>query len=85
VLIDTLERPGTHAKAFFHFAPDVEIELYENELVTPEIVVRFTGNTDVRISSYQYAAGFNAVSPARMAAVSFSRELKTEIVIRRNK
>lgn len=69
--------------AYFHFHPEVQINLNEKEaLIYSEIAnLKFEGALKIELSSYEFAEGFNKTKLAMRAAVHFDNLLLTSISI----
>lgn len=67
--------------AYFHFHPDVIVQI-NNDLVTASnLTLSFTPNSSYTLHDYDFAEGFNLTKKAKKLKVSFSRILETTITV----
>jgi hypothetical protein len=65
--------------AFFHFFPGVAPLIADQEIITPLAKLKFEGSIDISLKNYDYARGFNDLSKAVVAEITFGTRLKTTI------
>ncbi len=73
---------GRHERgvAYLHFHPDVKADQADASTITTRFgVIAFEGHCDLRISSYQFAVGFNVRKEAPVAEITFDNTLVTRI------
>lgn len=67
--------------AYFHFHPDVIVQI-KNDLITAgNLILSFTPNSYFILDDYDFSEGFNVTRKAKRLKVSFIRTLKTAIVV----
>ncbi len=76
-----LSAPGDGAKAFFHFAPDINVTMKEGESTvnTSAWTLAFEGASRIEISEYPSAGEYNRTRTAWKLTVHFHHHLQTII------
>ena len=77
-IIDKLNKKAS-AKAFFHFHPNVSVELKNDRLIGEFGDLIFENFEKITLEKYDYAHGFNKTELAVLATVIFTKELNTKI------
>jgi len=65
--------------AFFHFHPDVKVELKNEKIIGTFGEMKFEGATTVELEHYLFAEGFNQTKKALKVKVTFNNSLNTNI------
>lgn len=68
-------------EAFFHFAPELDVEIIDGTVKANGCALNFTGATNIRLRDYAYAIGYNKIINAKMISVDFTDSLKTVITL----
>lgn len=77
---DFLHGKPQNAKAYFHFHPNISVELINKRQIRVETLnFHFEGSQDIALKNYGYCTGFNRTIPAQKIEVSFNDQLKTTI------
>jgi hypothetical protein len=83
IIIDNLETNGQHAcVAYFHFYPDINIYIENNELKCKYLNIKFIGSNCIELIDYDFSPEFNTKIKAQCAKISFQNKLETEIRIK---
>jgi hypothetical protein len=84
VIIDELKgkTADTSAIAYFHFHPDISVAASDYGIEAGPLFLKCEGSDHVEIATYDYAAGFNNLIPARVLKVQFTSILRTTLIIR---
>lgn len=81
IIEDFLVGEKLDGKAFFHFAPELEIELNGDELVFDDIFLKWKGAKSISIKEYEFAHDYNITQSAKCIEVDFHTSLTTEIFL----
>ena len=73
---------GFVAEAYFHFHPAIKIETNNNSVLGEFGKIEFQNASEVLISPYQYAQGFNKTQTASKVIVKFKELLSAKIVLK---
>lgn len=76
-----LQKEKMENKAFFHFHPDIDPLVVNDEVCFPEGKMRFTGHSGLTVEHYDYAPEFGKRVPAKVLKVLFSNNLTTVIEV----
>lgn len=77
---DVLNGNPENAKAYFHFHPDVEVKLKNNNQIRANaLIFEFEGSQEIVLQEYEYCLGFNKTIPAQKVEVSFRNKLISTI------
>ena len=71
-----LGKQDLKAVSRFHFHPGIDLNIEGNTITFPGGHLRFDNITDLRISEYLYAPGFNILIPGKVIEVNFSDNMK---------
>ena len=72
----------TKGKAHFHFHPECEVKIVNNQkLVANGVELSFVGQENIEIEDYHFAKGFNSTIIAEKVVVLFTEKLVTEIKV----
>jgi Heparinase II/III-like protein/Heparinase II/III N-terminus len=74
----------TSCIAYFHFHPDVNIQVMNNLITAGNVALSFTPNSSHSLEDYDFAKGFNVTKTAKRLRVSFTKTLETTIIITTN-
>lgn len=67
--------------AYFHFHPDVTVQINNDLITVGNLILCFTPNSYFILDDYDFSEGFNVTRKAKRLKVSFSRTLKTTIAV----
>ncbi len=67
--------------AYFHFHPDVTVQIKDDLITAGNLILSFTPNSYCTLDDYDFPEGFNVTKKAKRLKVSFTRTLKTIIVV----
>lgn len=67
--------------AYFHFYPGINIDLLDDIVATNYGMLHFESHESIEVDEFSYAPEFNKVITAKMLKVSFSKSLKTKILL----
>lgn len=83
IIRDNVESSETYTStAFFHFHPDVSIDLANGIVQADNAVLTFSGHIlNITTKMYHYAPRFNTLIPAKVVLIEFKQNLKTEIIL----
>ncbi len=68
-----------NSTAYIHFHPAVALKKEEGRVSVDNITISFTGCDRIELKSYQYAAAYNRLEPAKMVEITFGKKLVTVI------
>jgi hypothetical protein len=71
----------TTCKAYLHFHPDVKIDIHLGQIKGDDFTVKHKNHSELKLEDYDYPEGFNKVRKAKVAVISFSGFLDTEIIL----
>lgn len=67
--------------AFLHFAPDIELEVFDGMIKTANANIHFEGHISIKTDNYDYAPEFNKTQTATRIVVNFKDSLTTKVSI----
>lgn len=70
------------SSAYFHFHPDIALQISGNQVIAASCVFDFSGVTAMRIKEYTYAHGYNDTVKAKLVEVLFNENLITNITLK---
>ncbi|HLG35906.1 MAG TPA: alginate lyase family protein [Bacteroidia bacterium] len=76
-----LENHQHSSKAYLHFHPDARIEWNAGKISSDNFVIEFKNHNHLVLEDYDFAEGFNLLRKAKVAVISFSNLLDTEITL----
>jgi hypothetical protein len=69
------------SKAYLHFHPYSKVECGADKVLCDNFVITFKNHNQLVLEEYDFAEGFNLVRKAKVAVISFSNQLDTEIIL----
>ena len=73
------------SSAYFHFHPNIQLSIHDNQVTTNDCVLNFSGNKEMRVKEYTYAHGYNHTEKAKLVEVLFDEHLTTKITLKEDK
>ncbi len=71
----------SETQAYFHFHPDVTINIEANRIYTNYGWIEITGHTHIALKTYSYCMGFNQTKTSQKIVITFSKNIKTQFFI----
>jgi hypothetical protein len=69
------------SKAYLHFHPDTRVECSTGKIFSDKFKIEFNNHSHLSLEDYEFAEGFNMLRKAKVAVISFSNHLETEIIL----
>jgi hypothetical protein len=78
IVTDRISGPDHKATAHIHFAPDEQVNLFNNSILSDHCKLIISENTQIQLEQYECALGFNQRQSATVVKIIFSRFLETK-------
>lgn len=81
-IIDSIRGKRSHnGIAYFHFFPGITVDLTDDLVETNYGMLHFESHESIEVGEFNYAPEFNKTIPSKMLKISFSKNLKTKILL----